>query len=482
MADVNKKAIFVNTASQIIVRVVTLAFTLNSVKLLAQYLGAAGVGDFNAVTTYVNFFLVIADLGLFSVTVREISKAPDHEKKIMSNVLTIRAVSAFIVSLVAIALIAFTPYRSNHNIIFGVIIATGFLYFNLLGSVYDMVLQNRLKMQFSALAELLSKLVTIAALYTITILHGSFLWVVGTVALSGIMIWLFKWYFARRFISFGPKYNKEVSSWIFNLSWPIGIVFIVNNLYFKLDTLMLYPMKGREAVGIYSNAYKILEVIAFFGSYFASSLKPAISEHIGKNKEMVASLVQKSFNVMLFISLPMTVICSVFSKEIITLLSTREFIPGSSALILLAFTLPLIYLNTLLAEILIANDEKKLMIKIAVSVLLFNFVFNLFAIPKYSFMGAAWGTLISEVVLLAINWFNAHRVVSFKIDWATTLKILLVFAITLVATLFIRQLPIHFIIGIALSAIAYLLLSQLFKVYDLKSFRELIKPTGNHNG
>jgi len=103
-------------------------------------------------------------------------------------------------------------------------------------------------------------------------------------------------------------------------------------------------------------------------------------------------------------------------------------------------------------------------------------------IPKYSFMRAAWGTLISEMILLGINWFNAHRIVSFKVDCATTLKIFLIFAITLVATLFIRQLPINFIIGIALSAITYLLLSQLFKVYDLKTFRELIKPTENQNG
>lgn len=476
---INKRAVFVNTASQILVRFVTLAFTLISIKLLTNYLGIRGVGEFNTVTTYINFFIVIADLGLFSVTVREISKNPANEKKIITNVLSIRLISALAACLIAVILVSLTKYRLEPNILYGVMIATGFLLFNLLGSVYDMILQFRLKMQYSALAEFLSKLLSILALYLIIILRGNFLWIIATVALSGILIYLFKWLFARIFIRFGAQFDREIARWIFNLSWPIGIVFILNNLYFKLDTLMLFIIKGASAVGIYTVAYKVLEVTAFFGSYFASALKPALSQNIETKKIEVGNIIQKSLSVMLFIALPISIICVVFAKEIIVFLSNQDFISGSRALVFLAFTLPIIYFDVLLSEILIASDQRKLLVKIAISVLLFNFIFNLIFIPRYSFMGAAWGTFISEILLFLINYYYTQRIVRYHFEWKNTAKIVAISMLTAIFAYIFKSLEINFLILIAMSLALYLFFSFNFKVLSIQMIRDIFSPNQN---
>lgn len=343
----NKKAIFVNTASQVIVRFITLAFTLISIKLLTNYLGPTGVGNYNTIATYINFFIVIADLGLFSVTVREIAKNPDKEKKIISNVFTIRLVSAVIATLVAVGLVFLTGYQKDIKL--GVLITSGFIFFNLLSSVYDMILQYRLKMQYSALAEFLSKLITLTTLFVIIKLNGNFLLIISTVLASGVLIFIFKWFFAKKFLYFSPSYDKEITKWIINISWPLGIVFIMNNLFFKIDTLMLFAIKGPAAVGIYSVAYKVLEVIIFVGGYYASALKPALAQNMKTNKEGVASIVSKSFSVMMLLSFPIALISVLFSKEIINFISNEEFIAGSSALIIISIALPFMYLDMLLS-------------------------------------------------------------------------------------------------------------------------------------
>lgn len=471
---INKKAIFVNTASQIVVRFVTLAFTLISIKLLTNYLGVDGVGKYNTITTYVNFLLVIADLGLFSVTVREISKNPHNEKQILSNVYIIRLISAFLMCLIAVGIILFTPYRHDPQMLYGIMIATGFLFFNLMGSIYDIILQYRLKMQFSATAEFLSKLLTLIALFIIIRLNGGFLWTAFTIALMGFLIFVFKCYFGNKFVKFKPHYDKQTTFWIFNLAWPIGIVFIINNLYFKLDTMMLFVIKGAAAVGIYSVAYKVLEVTAFIGSYFASALKPTLAEHIEHKKEALSNLMRKSFNVMLFLAMPITVACVVYAKDIIIFLSNADFVSGSPALVFLAFTLPIIFFDVLLSEILIANDERKLFIRIAVFVLLFNFIFNLIFIPKYSFMGAAWGTLISELVLLAINLYYTRKIVPFKIDFASIGNILIVSILTAGAAYFLKLTSLYFIISIIISFAVYAVLCILFQVVTKSTIKELI--------
>ncbi|MEI8143284.1 MAG: flippase [Candidatus Berkelbacteria bacterium] len=414
----NRKAILWNTFSQVLVRLVTLVLTLISIKILARYIGVEGVGNYNAITTYVNFFIVIADLGLFAVTVREIAKNPNLEKKIISNVFTIRAVTAALACLVVVGILFFTPYRHNPDIFYGSIIACGFLFFNLLGSVYDMVLQYRLQMPYSALAEFLSKFLSIVAIATVVTLRGNFLWVAATIAIYGLFIFVFKWLFSRQFIKFGFEHDRKFTKWILEMAWPMGIVFILNNLYFKLDTLMLYVLKGAAAVGIYSVSYKVLEVTAFIGSYFSSALKPALAQNLNtaEQRKNVARILKKSALLLSGLGLLIALICTAFSEPILRLISSDEFVAGKDALIVLSFTLPLIFLNYLMAEVMIAADKRKTMLKVTGFILLFNLILNLIFIPRYSYIAAAWTTLASELVLVVVNYIISKNILRGKVE------------------------------------------------------------------
>jgi O-antigen/teichoic acid export membrane protein len=468
-----KRDIFVNTAAQVIGRVFTLIFALISVKLITNSLGPVGTGEYNTINTYINFFIVIADLGLFSVTVREISRNPKKERKIISNVFVIRLITAFLTAIVAASIVFFTRYGQNVKI--GTLIASTFIFFNLMSSVYDMILQTRLKMQFSALAEFISRFLALVALFVVIRYSGNFLWIISTIPLFSILIFLTKWLFAKRFLSFSPAFDQKFSGWIFALAWPMGVVFIVDNLYFKIDTLLLFIIKGAAEVGIYTVAYKILEVTVFAGSYFASSLKPAISRSIINNKPYLSNIISKSFLVMIILALPITIISAAFPKEIVIFLSNTEFTAGSKALVFLGFTLPIIYLDILLGEILVANDERKLLIKIAIFILSFNFILNLILIPRYSFMGAAFVTFLSELVLFGINLHYTKRIVPYRIDLIKILQILLAGAITLILSLLLKNLSINFIILMIFSMVIYGLLFHLLKIVQIKSLKELLK-------
>lgn len=468
-----KRAIFINTASQVIVRFATLAFTLISIKLLTNYLGPSGVGNYNTITTYINFFIVIADLGLFAVAVREISKTPEREKKLLSNIFLLRLVSAIIASLVAISIVFFTAYPND--IKYGVLFGTGFLFFNLMSSVYDVVLQCRLKMQYSAISEFLSKILSLILLWIIILNHGSFIMVVSTIAVSGLLVFFFKWIFSRQFIKISLGYEKDLFKWIFNTTWPLGIVFIVNNLFFKLDTLMLFVIKGSYAVGIYSVSYKILEVTAFIAGYFTSALKPTIAKGINEKDNGLPNIISKSILVLCLLVAPISVASIAYSKEIIELLSNKDFIIGYASLILLSLSLPFIYLDALLGEILIANDSRKIMIRIAILVLLFNFIANLIIIPRYSFIGAAATTLASEILLFIINYTYTKKIINYSLNIKELVKIFFIFIITLIFAYVIKLTGLYFIPLIIIMSGFYLLLCHVFGTIKFSSIKAMIK-------
>ncbi len=468
---VNKKAVFDNTFWQVIIRFLTLGLTLLSIKILTNYLGAEGVGKFNTITTYINFFIVIADLGLFAVTVREISQKPEHEKKILSNVFTIRLWSAL--AAVAVSSIIVLATKFDNDIKIGTLIACGFLFFNLLASVYDMLMQARLKMQFSALAEFLSRVISIIALIVIVKNHGNFYWVASTIALWGIFIFIFKYSFASLLERFNFSYDAKFARQIIAMSWPLGVVFIVSNLYFKLDTIILFTIKGAAAAGIYTVAFKILEVIAFISSYFSSALKPAISQNIHQNKAVVSSIVRKGITIMLMAALLISSLSIAFRKEIILLLSSPEFSDSARVLVFLAFSLPIIFINNLLVEIFIANDSRARLLKMSAFILLFNFGLNLALIPAFSYFGAAASNLVSALVLLGNYLYNDNLLIGIKIYFHSLAKLLLTASLIVFMAEITLHFPLHFLLQMVFYSILYVILLFLLGVIKKNEISEL---------
>ena len=445
----NKRAVFVSTASQVTVRIIGLAISLASVKLLTSAYGLAGTGIYNTITTYLTFSIVIADLGIFSAAVREISKDPAKEREIANNVLGIRLVTAALAAVTAVGIISLTRYP--YDLVRGTEIAGAFIFFNLVASSFDIIFQYRLTMQLSALAELASKLVGLLALAVVVNIHAGFLWAVVSIPLSGIVILICKYLLSKRLLPVRPAWNPTLINWILHLSLPLGAVFVISNLYFKVDTLVLFAMKGAAAVGVYSVAYKVLEVTAFIGAYFASSLKPALS----KNIESAGQLVSHAIVVMLLASLPIATVSSVFAKPIILFISNSSFLGGVRSLEILAWSLPLLYCDVLLAEVLISRDARRSLLAIALGSLTFNLCLDFLLIPRYSYDGAAVATIISEAVLLIANLFCCQKYLRLSLPWPMIIKIVSSTAITMTVGNLLIRLPIYFLVSIALTLAVY---------------------------
>jgi O-antigen/teichoic acid export membrane protein len=93
-----------------------------------------------------------------------------------------------------------------------------------------------------------------------------------------------------------------------------------------------------------------------------------------------------------------------------------SFSPGILVLRILIISQVLVFFSLLFNNLLIVQNKEKKMLFIIVSSASLNIILNIFLIPKYSFYGAAWATVLAEV-------FNLYLLQRFA-EWEVNLKYL----------------------------------------------------------
>jgi len=79
------KKIYTNALAQIAGKVATALIAIFMIKILTTYLDVAGYGLYSKIYNYLSIFAVIADMGLYTITVRELTKYqndPEMQEKI----------------------------------------------------------------------------------------------------------------------------------------------------------------------------------------------------------------------------------------------------------------------------------------------------------------------------------------------------------------------------------------------------------------
>ena len=399
-----------NTAVQIIGRVLFLGLSLINFKLIAIYLGPSLFGDWGNVFNYTALFTVLADFGLFTVAVREIAKAPKKRQVIMENVLSLRLMLAVGASLIAFgvaALVAAVAPASGYGPLLpamGVGILSMLIYF--MSNMLDVAFHVELKMYFVAIVELIGKVTAVAITAIAVWQDWGFMWIVGSVAIGNLAGMIARLLYARRFFTVRLRFDFGMWKWLLRMAIPLGVVFTLNNIYFKIDSVMLYVMKGSFDTGIYTAAYRVLETTIFASAFFVQALTPYLSNYLNTERmhAQAIKLIRVGTEVLYAMGGILAISLIFFSKEVIVLLSGPEYIAAAVPLVMLAVAGALLYVNSLFGQVLVLLDRRRLLLAISIITLGINIALNLVLIPPFGFTGAAASTLLSEALLFAGNF------------------------------------------------------------------------------
>lgn len=387
-----------NTIIQFASKIISIFLGLSAIAIITRYLGPEIYGEYTIIITFISFFAIIADMGITLITVQLISRPGAEERNILSNLLGLRLFSALFFLGLAPLLVIFFPYSAEVK--FGVLITSLSFLCIALNQVFVGLFQKNLRMDKVSIAEVTSRLVLLAGIILVYHLDLGLMGVLYVTITSNVVNFLLHYIFSRSFQRISLKFDFKYWKIIIKKSWPLALTITLNLVYLKSDTLILSIMKSESEVGLYGAAYKVIDVIITIPFMFAGIMLPILTERWARGKKQdFKNILQKSFDLMAILSIPLIFGAYFLSEEIMTLVAGHEFRESGAVLRILIAAATLIFIGNVFSHAIIAINRVKELFKYyfftALTALVGYFVF----IPKYSYFGAAYVTIYSELAI-----------------------------------------------------------------------------------
>lgn len=406
-----KKKVAYNLLISVLAKVVTLIIGLVTIGLITRYLGQSGFGEFSTILAFLFVFSVLADLGLYSITLKEISKDGTDEKKIIGNVFSFRLISGFLIFSAA-ALIGFIfPYSWSIKI--GILIASLGYWSMSSSQILIGAFQKYLRMEKVALADGFSRLIQLGLILFFIQKNSGFFSIVWAFSIASLINLFLLLVFIQKHIPFKLEFDFVFLKKTLIQSYPLALGAVLTMFYFKMDTVLLSLMKPSSDVGIYSLPYRILEVLIFFPSMFTGLIMPFLSKYVFTEPEKLKNIIQKSWDLLLITIIPLTTGILFLSKRVILLLGSSEFIKSVDVLNILIFATAIIFMSNLLYNIIVVLEKQKQFIWIFGVGAVLNIVSNLIFIPKYSYYATSINTVITEFLVAGLMLLVIYRTLNY---------------------------------------------------------------------
>lgn len=399
-----------NTLSQIVGKGVSSIATLLISILIIRSFGIESYGDFTKITAYVAFFYLLSDFGLNALYIQAATSAPST--LLWKRLLTLRLVGSVFLSFVAISILAFLPQGVNQGytplVRLGIILFAPSIIFQAIITTANAFFQKRLRYDLSAVALSAGSVVGLLAVWLITLVVSPFAGAIfsaialllGTVMTAGVALFLV----SQLKEEIGLVWDARQMKIFFWSGLPLGITLLFNQVYFRADSFVLALTRSTAEVGIYAFAYKIFEAPLVLPTFFMNALFPllvAVAHPEKENHAELRRLSLKAFKVLLAGGILITAIFWLLAP-LITLIRP-ELAQSVTPLRVLSLSLPIFFISGLTMWLLVTLSAKRELVAIYGASMLISLSANIVLIPPFGYMAAAWSTVVSEILVLAVS-------------------------------------------------------------------------------
>ena len=427
-----------------------------------------------------NIFL---DLGIINFNIRNIAQHSQLLSKHFSGIFTLRLMlgAGYMIIILILGLILnYTESQLKMLVLLGVnqIFVAFILYFR-------SNLSGLLRFKEDSILSVLDRLLLIGICGTllwggVTDQHFNIYWFIyaqsfayGSTALIGLFLVL------RQTGKIKLKWESAFALLILKKSMPFALLILLMSVYYYSDAVMLeriHPNGNHEAT-YYAMGYRFFMAANMIGYLFAGLLLPMFSRLI-KNNEKVDSLLLLSFKMIFGISVVIGLTGFCFKNEILqwrydiygTALTHSANAFGYLMLSFIAICTTYIFGTLLTAK----GSLKKLNVMAAFGVTI-NIILNLILIPDSGAVGAAFASLITQVltafaqIILALYLIKIH--IPFK-EWG----IIILFSLLAFSFVIFRHLlPDIWWISLIITFSTLLFMTILTGMISLKGVYKIIK-------
>lgn len=382
-------------------------------KKMTPILGAEGLGIIFTALSINTILLTVSRFGLGVLLTREITRARVLTLPLFWATLRVR----WLVSALSYAFIFGFVSVAGYDALTreAVLILTLGIFIESAGMACDSVLQAHEKVQYQTAGQIGSAVVYfVLGWWWLTAGHGvmGIIWanLASQVARLAVMAPLM-------FLKTGPWTWKDPEGrpmpglWdMAKLGLPLFLATTFGVIYTKIDIVMMERMVSANAAGIYGQGHQAFDVMMLVPGLIGTALFPAMARYGMENTADTVRLGERALRFMTIAIVPLTLLITFTSQPIIYWFeksaSWNDAIPVMQIVI---WGLPLMGAATVFNRLLITANREKVFVTIGLVSMLVNIGLNAILIPKYSYFGASWATIVSMAVSLGLHVFFLSR-------------------------------------------------------------------------
>lgn len=400
---------------QLMSQIAMAALSILSVKFVALSLNMELAGYYNSSYGFLQVFGILADFGLYAVSVREMSRT-DRKDEVLSALIFLRFI-ILTVSLGSAILIAWLiPRWHGTPLPLGITLAAFTPFFTLLAGTLRTVFQIHYRLHYVFIAEVSQRILTTGLLAVVIVMgfRGSdsvplFLFCTLIGGIGALLLLVLSFIFARRYTGFPMHWNSRVMRTILQSALPFGTAYLLLAFSRQLDMTLIALLRPDFEIqnAHYGFVLRMGEMGFLIPTFLLNSILPIVSERRERGED-AGALLGKTFVMLLLLGTTAALFAALWSRPLIALLTTRDYLStathaGADTALRYA-SIPMFLYGFVLFSFYMAlvHGEWKRLLAVLLAGAAVSICSNIILIPPMGFLGAATTAIVVQSLLVAL--------------------------------------------------------------------------------
>ena len=383
---------------QVVARILNLAIGVVVTAFVVRTLGNSGYGQWSTLLIVIGLVGYFGAFGMEGVALRESAREPEREHEWIGAVTMLRLL--LVVPVMLASLIAVVALQESHQMLIAGVILVVMTPFGGAGALillFQLRVDNRVPMFLLTLRSLFWG----AAVAIIYLSNGDMIDLAIAMAVTNAVVALAEFAAVLRAGIRWPRPSRKRLGPLFRLGLPVGISGLLITSYASIDQVIVFVIAGSKSAGLYGAVYNVLNQAHFIPASVLTTLAPVLAASWPLDRARMLRTARLTAELLSVASFGALAYVSVAATQIVRLFFGPEFLQAASALPVLGAAFIFISFGYLNGNLLVTMGLEKRLLRISLLALGVNLVGNLILVPLTGFMGAAWMTLVTEIVVFA---------------------------------------------------------------------------------
>ncbi len=407
------ESILHNTLFSFISRGIDVGVTFALAVILARYLGPEGMGEYTYVIAFVAIFVPLIDLGLDHILIREVARNRESAKKYVGAALLLKLLILFF--LLPVGMICAWLFADSEINNWAILLCfVGTLFLREIPTVvsYAVFLAYE-RMEFRAISTLLFQIVKFTATVTVILMGGRLIAIFGAALIGELVQGIVALILVYRKFSY-PKLIFDLKLWKYYIieSFPLGIAFAFNSLYFQIDILILKHFRTAEETGLFSVPFRVVTTIFTLLIPVIWVLLPHLTRAAKDSIQRLDRDGQGYLKGIAVVTASLSLFLVIEARDLIVNLFGVEYEQSAVVMMMIAPIMVFHALSYFFDLTLTAVGKQRLIIFGAGSIFFVKLIVDLILVPNYGIMGAAIGTVAADLAAFTVMYYLTQRYVT----------------------------------------------------------------------